>query len=197
MADIIQIRRDTAANWTSVNPTLAQGEMGFETDTKKLKFGDGSTAWNSLLYFAGSWNDLLNKPSTFTPATHGDSAHSETYVKDNDSRLTDARTPTNESVTPAKLASHFTDTETISGTAANWNYFRGTKTISGATTFTFSNLRIGVYMLEITGDYDITLPTGFVYAGGQRSASGAWTAMIVCTDASTPKGWYVILKDES
>lgn len=51
MADVIQIRRDTAANWASVNPVLAQGEMGFETDTEKMKLGDGVTNWNSLNYF--------------------------------------------------------------------------------------------------------------------------------------------------
>ena len=50
MADIIQIRRDTAANWTSANPTLAQGELGIETDTDKFKVGDGSTAWTSIGY---------------------------------------------------------------------------------------------------------------------------------------------------
>jgi hypothetical protein len=50
MAQRIQLRRDTAANWTSVNPTLAQGEYGYETDTNKFKVGDGSTAWNSLNY---------------------------------------------------------------------------------------------------------------------------------------------------
>lgn len=48
---LIQIRRDTAANWTSVNPTLALGEMGLETDTNKIKFGTGSTAWSSLPYY--------------------------------------------------------------------------------------------------------------------------------------------------
>ena len=47
---LIQIRRDTASNWTSTNPTLASGEMGFETDTGKLKIGTGSTAWTSLSY---------------------------------------------------------------------------------------------------------------------------------------------------
>ena len=47
---LIQVRRDTAANWTSANPTLAAGEMGFETDTGKLKIGTGSTAWTSLSY---------------------------------------------------------------------------------------------------------------------------------------------------
>jgi hypothetical protein len=46
----IQLRRDTAANWTSANPTLAQGEWGYETDTNKIKIGNGSTAWASLPY---------------------------------------------------------------------------------------------------------------------------------------------------
>lgn len=50
MADRIQFRRDTSANWASVNPTLAQGELGLETDTSKYKIGNGSTAWVSLPY---------------------------------------------------------------------------------------------------------------------------------------------------
>lgn len=54
MAIEIQLRRDTAANWTSVNPILASGEPGYETDTKKIKYGDGSTAWVSLSYFTGA-----------------------------------------------------------------------------------------------------------------------------------------------
>jgi len=48
----IQVRRGTAAEWTSVNPTLAAGEMGVETDTRKLKIGTGNTAWTSLSYIA-------------------------------------------------------------------------------------------------------------------------------------------------
>jgi len=46
----IQLRRGTAAAWTSANPTLAAGEPGFETDTLYFKIGNGSTAWNSLAY---------------------------------------------------------------------------------------------------------------------------------------------------
>jgi hypothetical protein len=46
----MQQRRDTAANWTSTNPTLAAGEMGIETDTYKFKVGNGSTAWTTLPY---------------------------------------------------------------------------------------------------------------------------------------------------
>lgn len=43
-------REDTAANWTSSNPTLVSGVYGHETDTGKIKKGDGSTAWTSLAY---------------------------------------------------------------------------------------------------------------------------------------------------
>lgn len=50
MAVQIQFRRDTAANWTAANPTLAQGELGLELNTARYKIGNGSTAWNSLPY---------------------------------------------------------------------------------------------------------------------------------------------------
>jgi hypothetical protein len=49
----ILFRRDTAANWTSANPTLSSGEVGFETNTGKFKIGDGTTAWTSLAYTVG------------------------------------------------------------------------------------------------------------------------------------------------
>lgn len=60
----IQVRRDTAANWTSTNPTLAAGEQGYETDTKKLKIGDGTTAWTSLAYFGSSSARLVQESNT-------------------------------------------------------------------------------------------------------------------------------------
>ena len=49
----IQFRRDTANNWKGVNPVLAAGEIGIESDTNKFKFGNGTSAWNELGY-AGS-----------------------------------------------------------------------------------------------------------------------------------------------
>lgn len=50
---MIQIRRDTAADWTSNNPTPADGQPCYESDTRRLKIGDGSTAYNSLPYHVG------------------------------------------------------------------------------------------------------------------------------------------------
>jgi hypothetical protein len=51
----IQVRRGTASTWTSTNPTLAAGEIGFETDTGKFKIGTGSSTWASL-----SYNDIAS-----------------------------------------------------------------------------------------------------------------------------------------
>jgi hypothetical protein len=51
---VIKLRRDESDNWQSVNPVLSLGEPGFETDTKRLKIGDGSSVWNDLDYVAGS-----------------------------------------------------------------------------------------------------------------------------------------------
>lgn len=50
MPSQFKLRRDTAANWTSVNPTLADGEPGFERDTGRLKIGNGSSTWSALTY---------------------------------------------------------------------------------------------------------------------------------------------------
>ena len=51
---IIQVRRGVSSDWSGINPTLAGGEIGYETDTKQGKIGDGSTAYLSLPYVIGS-----------------------------------------------------------------------------------------------------------------------------------------------
>lgn len=64
MAAVIQVKRGTAASWTSANTVLAAGEIGFETDTRKFKVGNGSTAWSSLSY---ATVDLASAALTGTP----------------------------------------------------------------------------------------------------------------------------------
>lgn len=46
----MQQKRGTASRWTDTNPVLLAGEIGVETDTKKIKIGDGTTHWNNLDY---------------------------------------------------------------------------------------------------------------------------------------------------
>ena len=50
----ILFRRDPAASWTSENPVLSAGEVGLETDTGKIKIGNGSSVWTALSYFVGN-----------------------------------------------------------------------------------------------------------------------------------------------
>lgn len=101
MADIIQIRRDTAANWASVNPVLAQGEMGLETDTEKMKLGDGGSNWNSLNYFITTQGSVAitggtidgtviggTTPAAFTSTGIDDNAVSNALTIDSSSRMT-------------------------------------------------------------------------------------------------------------
>ena len=66
----IQLRRGLQAVWTSVNPVLAEGEIGLELDTDKFKVGDGTTAWNSLAY-GGIEGPTGNTGGTGTTGTTG------------------------------------------------------------------------------------------------------------------------------
>jgi len=68
----LQVRRGTSSSWTSTNPTLSAGEIGYETDTGLFKIGDGTTAWTSLSYnavrdlTAGSGISISNSNGNYT-----------------------------------------------------------------------------------------------------------------------------------
>jgi len=81
MATIFKIRRDTAANWSSNNPTLSAGEMGLDQTNNFIKMGDGSTAWNSLAQFTQNIENVedlvgamvTSNTETFITVTYDDS----------------------------------------------------------------------------------------------------------------------------
>jgi hypothetical protein len=111
----IQVRRGTASQWTSTNPTLAAGEWGFETDTGKVKIGNGSTAWNSLGYQgAGDIEGVTAGTGLSGGGTSGTVTVSiDTAVT---ADLTTAQTLTNKTLTDPKINLAF-DAETASYTA--------------------------------------------------------------------------------
>ena len=53
MANKIQIRHDTTANWTAVDPTLSLGELGLDITLHKIKIGNGTSPWSGLDFFVG------------------------------------------------------------------------------------------------------------------------------------------------
>ena len=131
---LFRVRRDTAAQWTALNPVLPDGEMALDQTTNQMKVGDGVTAWNDLLYMSGgidpstltiASNKITDSTATgravLTAATqaaartaigagtgNGTSnlaigTTSTTAAAGNDSRLSNTRTPTDGTVTTAKL----------------------------------------------------------------------------------------------
>lgn len=105
----MQQRRDTAANWTSSNPTLAAGELGLETDTGKMKIGTGSTAWASLGYASAGTITSITAGTGLTGGTitnSGTVAIDTTVVTD----LSTAQTLTNKTLTSPAI-----NTATIAG----------------------------------------------------------------------------------
>lgn len=96
----IQIRRGTAASWTSANPTLAAGEWGFETDTNKLKIGTGSTAWNSLSYAVTGTLGTVTSITAGTGLSGGTITSTGTIAIDSTvATLTGSQTLTNKDLT--------------------------------------------------------------------------------------------------
>lgn len=63
----ITYKKKTAAEWTSSNPVLALNEIGVESDTNKIKKGDGETAWGDLTYYGTTQADeFLGTVTTLT-----------------------------------------------------------------------------------------------------------------------------------
>lgn len=90
----IQVRRGTASQWTSVNPILAAGEMGVESDTNLFKFGNGTSTWTALAYANNSdvaiaeiSQDAINNALSLGEGltkTYNDGANTITIAVDSD-----------------------------------------------------------------------------------------------------------------
>jgi len=191
VADKIQIRRDTAANWTSANPTLAQGELGLETDTSKIKAGTGSTAWTSLGYYTLGVSGV---PAASITGTISQSQLAAEAV--NEAKMQVSNAPTNGymltaqsgntggltwAAAPTSSTDHGAVGTYIIGRPANYtNYAPGATASSLKVTSIFRNNQAsyGTLYDNVAWDTNVT-PT---------SVSGTWRAMSHCSYISSNTG---------
>ena len=101
MAVQIQMRRDTASNWETNDPTLAAGEWGLETDTLKFKIGTGSATWDNLAYSSLPSNVLPLTGGAMTGAITTNSTFDGVDIATRDAVLTSTTTTANAALPKA------------------------------------------------------------------------------------------------
>ena len=137
MTTRMQQRRGTAAQWTSGNPVLAAGEIGFATDLGKFKVGNGTSTWSNLKYFTDaesalesvlggiSGTDLpaaLDTLNEISAALNDDPAFFTTIATNLSNHAADTTdihgiTNTADLVTTTILSNHNTSTSNVHGIA--------------------------------------------------------------------------------
>jgi hypothetical protein len=151
MAKRFQLRRDTAANWASANPTLASGEIGIETDSsKRVKIGDGSTAWNSL--------------ASYNAATSTLAAHATALATP---RLIYGASFDGSADVTAPIADSFLQTIATAGKVSN-----------SATTATANNTVSAIVARDASGDFTARNITATLFNGPAASANAVAVANV-------------------
>lgn len=174
MATRMQQRRGTAATWTTANPILGVGEIGYETDTNKFKIGDGTNRWANLNYFVDANSildgapELLNNLNELAAALGDDPAFFTTVA--------------------TNLANHEADTTNVHGIANTQNLvtLAGSQTLTNKTlTSPVINTPTGIVKADVgLGNVDNTSDANKPVSTAQAAADTA-VANAAASDATT------------
>ena len=178
--------------------------------------GSGSWSWDNSTYLTAITKALVeavltgtitshNHSGTYEPAFSKNTAFNKnfgtgsgTVCEGNDSRLSNSRTPSDASVSYAKIAADLTRKQAVSASDIDWNsggIF--TKAMSANTTFTFSNLKLNkTITIVLSGNYVVTLPTYCKRISGTYDGATTNYIQLHCTDAGsgTEEVWFTISK---
>lgn len=173
----IQVRRDTSERFTSFNPILAEGEPAYETDTKKIKMGDGSTYYNDLPYLdSGSggggggesttdYSDLTNKPQINGKTLEGNLTTEQLGIDIPDTSDLVNNTELNDKLADYAKTSELPDTSNFAKLDAQNTFTVSNEFSRGATS---------------TGNYArFTVDNGVAYSGNMRRIDISPTGMSI------------------
>ena len=164
----IKIRRDTAANWNANNPILKLGEIGCDMTAKRLKVGDGSTAWNNLSWIGPEViDDLITGGS--------DKALSAEQGKELKQKISDLEASIAEIISSGgvPVVDNLTSTSTTSALSANQG-----RVLNGKIANVESKVNgLGMFGMGYTIDEfnNYSKPTRITFEDGV-SATLTWTA---------------------
>lgn len=185
MSSIIQVKRGTAAGWTSANPTLNAGEIGFETDTKKMKVGDGSTAWTSLTYTATDGD--ISGVTAGTGLSGGGSSGAVTLSVDTSTvaTLTDTQTFTNKTLTGPAITGGTLINTVIKGLEEDVNVVASAAT--GTINFDVETASIWYYTSNASANHTLNFRYNSSTSLNSAMATGdAITLVWLNTNGATP-----------
>ena len=207
MAIRIQLRRDTAANWTSSNPVLRAGELGIETDTLKFKIGNGSSTWTQITNYANvtstglsnSLNDYILSATKGTPGgpaaldSNGDLLVPEDSIilwDDADYTYTTTVTATQPTANRTITLPNATGTVALAENVAALSGATFTGNISVPTAITFegataNDFETTIQVTDPTADRTITIPDvggTFVTTGDTGSVTNTMLAGSIAND---------------
>jgi Major tropism determinant N-terminal domain len=202
MSVLIQLRRDTAANWTSVNPVLNEGELGVETDTSKSKMGDGVTAWTSLSYWNTGAADALGAAAAAQAAAESYAASeasaaqsaAETYATSAaGTAQANAETYAASQASTAQTAAEtYAAAQASSAQTAAETYASGLVTTEAGRAETAEGLKASLASPSFTGT-----PTAPTPAGSDNSTKIATTAYVTTAISAAGDGYPSILTDNT
>jgi hypothetical protein len=126
----ILLRRSTAANWTTTNPVLGDGEPAIEHDTGRMKIGDGVTTWLALAYTGGGGGPIASTDIT-DATTVGKAVLTAADAPTARSALGAASATSLATVATSGAYSDLTGKPTIPATAADVGAVPTTRTVAG------------------------------------------------------------------